>query len=123
MPNVLTEGRRTGEYIVSEANGHRSREQVTVASGAGDLEPGTVLGQITASKKFVPYDPAAVDGSETAAAILYAGVDATDADARAVTTARDSEVNGHCLVWADGVDAAGEAAGITDLAAAGIIVR
>jgi hypothetical protein len=44
---TYTEARRTGEFIISEASGTRSREQVTVASGAGELIPGTVLGKIT----------------------------------------------------------------------------
>lgn len=45
MTTVITEGRRTAEYLISEANGHRSREQVTVTGG--NYEAGTVLGQIT----------------------------------------------------------------------------
>lgn len=38
---------RTGEFLLSEAPGTLSRESVTVASGAGKLAAGTVLGQIT----------------------------------------------------------------------------
>lgn len=48
MP-VLTEGRRTGAYIISEADGATggmaSREQATIKSGAV-LESGTVLGRV-----------------------------------------------------------------------------
>lgn len=44
MPE-LTEGMHAGEFIVSEANGSRSREVVTI--GTGDLVAGQVLGKIT----------------------------------------------------------------------------
>lgn len=43
---VLTEGRHAGEFLVSEAEGTRSREQIVIGSGA-DLVPGTVLGRVT----------------------------------------------------------------------------
>jgi hypothetical protein len=42
---VKTEGRHAGEFLVTEANGMISREQITIASGS-DLEPGTVLGKV-----------------------------------------------------------------------------
>ena len=32
---VLVETRHPGEFILSEANGQRSRETITIASGAG----------------------------------------------------------------------------------------
>jgi hypothetical protein len=35
----LTEGRHPGEFLLSEANFHRSRDNVVVASGSGVLEP------------------------------------------------------------------------------------
>ncbi len=42
---TLTEGPRTAGYLISEANGTRSREVVTLASG-GVYLPGTVLGKV-----------------------------------------------------------------------------
>jgi len=123
MTATITEGRRTGEFIVSEANGTRSRETIVIAAGTGALEPGTVLAKLTASGKHVVYDNDGTDGSETAAAILYAAVDATAADAKAVAIVRDAEVNGRCLVWKDGLTAAAITAGTADLAVAGLIVR
>jgi len=44
MPTVITEGRRTAEFLASEANGSLSREQVTLLSGQ-NLKAGSVLGQ------------------------------------------------------------------------------
>lgn len=49
---ALTEPFHAGGYIVSEANGHRSRETVTIKSGA-DLLAGTVLGKITTGAQSV----------------------------------------------------------------------
>lgn len=123
MTATITEGRRTGEHLVSEANGTRSRETVVILAGTGALEPGTVLAKLTASGKHVVYDNDGADGSETAAAILYDAVDATAADAKAVAHVRDAEVNGRCLVWKDGLTAAAITAGTADLAVAGLIVR
>ena len=50
---VLVETRHPGEFILSEANGQRSREAITIASGAGIIAAGTVLGKVTASGKYV----------------------------------------------------------------------
>lgn len=113
---TFTEARRTGEHLISEASGTRSRETVVVVSGAGKLAAGTVLGKITASGKFKAYDNGASDGTEVAAGVLYAAVDATSADAPAVAHVRDCEV---AEIQLTGIDTAGKA----DLAAAGVIVR
>lgn len=56
----------------------------TVASGAGVLVKGTVLGRITASKKLKTVNSANADGSQTAYAVLAADVDATSSDKTAV---------------------------------------
>ena len=121
---LLTEGRVTAAYILTEANGLRSRDAAKVASGAGKLEPGAILGKVTASGKFKPHAPAASDGTETAVAILYSAVDATDADAAAVITARDSEVKKDELIYNAATDTDNEKAAVhASLAANGIIVR
>lgn len=56
-------------YFVND-HGLDSLFSVTVA-GAAALEAGTVLGKVTASGKYVAYNGAAADGSETAVGILY----------------------------------------------------
>ncbi|MDB5582825.1 MAG: putative phage protein Gp19 [Bradyrhizobium sp.] len=62
MSPVLTEDlRRTAHYLVSEANGYRSREQIVIASGAGVLKPGMVLGKTS----FGAASPAAKSGGNT----------------------------------------------------------
>ena len=50
---VLTETIHVGEFLLSEDNSTRCRENVTVTvSGATTWLSGTVLGKITASGKF-----------------------------------------------------------------------
>lgn len=45
-------------------------KHVTVAAAAGAVKRGQVMGQITETYKWVPSNPAAVDGSEVARGIL-----------------------------------------------------
>ena len=212
MNKSFNEGRHPGEYLVSEANGSRSREQIVVNAGAGKLVAGTVMakrssansagsasagggntgngtfGTVTATNdaitgtyvititeaatnggtfevvdpnsnvvgegsvgvgfsaggisftladgstdfavddtwtvavvagqgEWVAYDDDGTDdGRRIAAGVLYAGVDATEADANAVVHVRDCEVIEAALV---GLDANGKA----DLLALGIICR
>jgi hypothetical protein len=121
---VLTESRHPGEFLMSEANGQRSRETITIASGAGVIAPGSVLGKITASGKYLVSAIGAVDGSQTAAAVSLYGCDATSADQKIAAIVRDAEVNGNILTWhADRDQAAERAAAKADLAVVGIIVR
>lgn len=121
---VYTEGRHPGEFLLSEAAGQRSREVVTVVSGAGVIAPGTILGKITAGGKYQTRDVSAVDGSETAAAVALYGCDATSADAEITAIFRDAEVKADGLALTVNADEAAErASAATELAAAGIIVR
>lgn len=113
---TMTEARRTGEFLISEANGTRSREEVIIAAAAGALVAGTVVGKITASGKYVAYSNAAADGTEVAAGVLYAGVGDLAADQPAVIINCDAEVT---EVHLTGIDANGKA----DLALLGIKVR
>lgn len=115
MTTTLTEGRHAGEFLLSEANGQLSREAITVASGE-DLVAGAVLGQVTASGKYVEYNPANADGSETAVAVLYDAVDATGGDADGVAIARQAEVASTKLTWFSGASSAQIDTGESELA-------
>ncbi|MFA8386875.1 MAG: head decoration protein [Pelagibaca sp.] len=121
---VLTEGRHPGEFLMSEANRQRSRDNITVASGAGIIAPGTVLGKVAASGKYVASAAGATDGSEAAVAVALYGCDATSAEAAIAAIVRDAEVNGSVLTYhADRDQPAEKAAANAALAAVGIIVR
>lgn len=100
MATLLNETRGPGFFIAHEANGTISRETIVVDTGA--LAVGTILGKITASGKYVQVAPAAVDGSEVAAGILYDAVDATAGDVEAVAIVRHAEVNKDELVYPTG---------------------
>jgi hypothetical protein len=114
-----------GAFIKSEANGDLSRETIVVLSGSGKLLAGTVMGKITASGKYKPYDDGNADGSEVAAAILIYDIDATSADVTTIAVFRLAEVWTSRLAWAATVGAGEKTTAYADFAAAGklVIVR
>lgn len=120
---VLTEGNHRAEFLVSEANGTRSREIVTVLSATA-LEPGTVLA-LQDDSYYVALDEDATSSDiSVAVAVLYDAVDADSSDGLpAVAIVRDAEVNGAELIWPTGISAGDKTTAIAQLAAAGIIVR
>ena len=114
---TLTQGYQTGEFLVSEAPGARSRDQVTVTvAGAVALPSGTVLGKITATGKYIKYLNGASDGSQAVAGILWNELDPVAGDIKATMIARNAEVIGAKLTGSD-------APGLVDMALLGIIVR
>jgi hypothetical protein len=119
---TLTETGHAGGFLLSEANGSRSRDVVTIVSGQ-NLKAGAVLGKISASGKYKAYDNGAGDGSQAAAAILFDDVDASGGDKTATAIVRDAEVNKNELVYAVGQDQTSKDASVVDFAALGILVR
>lgn len=124
--STKTEGKHTGEFLVSEANGKLSRDQVTVTVPADTtLSPGYVLGQLSATGKYVPYDNTVTDGAEAAAGILYDELVNDDAenavDKVATIINLNAEVRDADLVWLD--EENDKTAGIADLLALGIKAR
>jgi len=118
---TMTEGQRTAGFIVSEANAFRSREEVTVDATGGALEPGTILGKVTASGKYVRHAAGASDGSEAEAGILFSSIGAEEATRTII--ARDAEVAASELTYEAGADAAQKTTSNGALASLGIIVR
>jgi hypothetical protein len=115
---VLTETNHVGEFLLSEDNSTRCRENVTVTvSGSTNWLSGTVLGKIAATGKYVKYDEAGTDdGRRVAAGVLYNELLPVAGDIKATVIVRDAEVISAKLT---GIDANG----IADLKALGIIVR
>jgi len=123
---TLTETTHPGGFLVWEAFRDYTREVVTIATGGAYpvLQPGTVLGKITASGKYAAHDPAAVDGTETAVAVLWGRADATAADVDAVVLLRGPAiVNTNDLVFTGTPTAPEITAAHTALAAVGILTR
>ena len=122
--SILTETNHAGGFLIWEVLRDYTRETVTIASGAGKLEPGTVLGKITTGGKFTKLTPAATNGSQNAAGILWAGVDASAADALGVVILRGPAlVNRHEIIWPEGASEAQITAATTALGALGVILR
>lgn len=127
---VFNEGRHPGEFLICEANGQRSRDNIIIASGSGIIAPGSVLGMFTSGPNAGKYSLAlnvAADpnvGNQVAVAVALYGCDATSGDVGISAITRDAEVNGKTLTFHATVnDAAKRATKATQLASAGIIVR
>jgi len=121
---TLTEGKHVGGFLIWEVLRDYTRETVTIASGAGKLAPGTVLGKITTGGKYTALAPGATNGSQNAAGILWGPVDATDADAPGVVLVRGPAIaNRHEITWPEAATEAQITTATTALAALGIILR
>jgi hypothetical protein len=124
---TLTKIQSNASFIVSESNGYRSRDDVTVTVPATTTyAAGTILGKITASGKYVRHAAGATDGSENEAGVLYetlVNTTGSGVDNASVSMARDAEVNGSELTYEVGADAAQITASNLALKALGIIVR
>lgn len=111
------EGPHPQAFILDEANGQRSRENVAVAEGQEFL-PGTVL--VIAAGEASAWTAGA---GNLAIAMYGAKRDAGGDPVSISVIARDAEVNRHAMSWPDGADDAAIAAAATELAKQGIIVR
>jgi hypothetical protein len=114
---TFTEGPRTAEFLISEGNGHFSRDVGTLG---GDYQPGTVLGKVTTGGALKIYDPAAEDGTQTVHSILFEG--GVSGDERTIVR-RSAEVKASKLTWFSGATANQIATGVAALAGLGIVVR
>ena len=127
--SVMTEKQHAGAFILgSPKGGDLSFDAIVVAQGASILDPGIVLGQITASGVantglFVPLNLAALDGSQLAAGILVDRCDSTVANAAAVALVRNAEVSSAALVWPPGATISQQAVALAQLASNFVIAR
>ncbi|WP_412509217.1 head decoration protein [Roseovarius sp. SYSU LYC5161] len=120
----LTEGKHAGGFLTWEVLRDYTRETVTIASGAGKLTPGTVLGKISTGGKYTGLTPGASNGSQNAAGILWGQADATETDAPGVVLVRGPAlVNRHEVTWPEGATEAQITTATTALAALGILLR
>jgi hypothetical protein len=100
------ESMHAGEFLLSEGAGNISREAINVAAGAA-LEPGQILGLVTLTGEFAPYNPTAEDGTENAIAVLYGPLGESDVPRRGRAVVRLAEVSEAHLT---GLDPAAEKA-------------
>lgn len=126
MP-TLTSPPTLGDLLKYELSGNYCRETVTLRGGAS-YPLGAVLGEITASGKYILSPAAAVvgdEGAEVARAVLLEAVDATGGDATGLVLARGPAIVAKSALGFDAsVDQPAEiAAKHAELAAQGIIAR
>lgn len=108
--------------LLTEGEGQISRDEVIFADGT-DIPASAVVGKITASGKYVELDPAASDGSQTAAGFTLYPIKADGADVKGVIIARLAEAKGPALEWPTGITEAQTATAIGHLANLNIVVR
>lgn len=121
MP-ILKDSPGAGHFILSEANGYRSRQRIVVGL-AQTLLAGQVLGKLTTGGDYVKLAPAASDGSETAAGIAFDDYVTTTEKVDGVSFERDGEVTLDKLVWPAGITENQKTAAIAALAAKGVLAR
>ncbi len=114
---VLTEAMYLdAAFIESEAQGRRSRDEVTLGVDAVELAAGTVLKE--SGGEFVRFD-----GTGTASAILMLAANTADAAMQAAVIVRDAEVTAERLVFNDDATQAHMDAAYASLESQGVIVR
>jgi hypothetical protein len=109
----------TANFIVSEANGYRSREQILVAQG-GVYPDGTIL-QAQEEGDTLKYAP--FEGGEGALAVLFQTTDARQGDARATGMVRDCELQRAMLRFAGEISEEQRNEAYAGLAAAHVVMR
>jgi hypothetical protein len=124
---ILTKGKASAAFIISQANGYQNSDDVTVTVPADTTYAGgTILGKITATGKFVRHAAGAGDGSENEAGVLYETLTNTTGsgvDNASTLFIRLSEVAESELTYEVGADGAQVTASNLALKALGIIVR
>lgn len=124
LKTVAADGMGDGAFLVGLNDPLLSNEQAILLANPSVAYPsGTVLGKITASGKYTALAPAAGDGSQNAAAILYTRKEISATDQRVTIVARRQVVNGNLLTYLNAVTAPQKAAAEAALANAMLMVR
>jgi hypothetical protein len=124
--SLLNENPRISDVLLFEEGEEVNfvRDAVTVVSGTAACVAGQVLGLITASGKYTQVTPGASDGSQTAAAVALAAVDASAADKTVIAVVRGPAIFKDAgLAWTSGMTSGQKTTAKAQLAAAGMPVR
>lgn len=122
MVNVLRGGLRPGAFILREASGSRSKDNLTLANGQV-VQPGQICGIVTSGGQVKALNTAASTGEDDAAVIPIYAYDASSGAVMGAFITRDCEVIEDALIWPNGISAGDKATAIAQLAARGIIIR
>ncbi|HAU29809.1 MAG TPA: head decoration protein [Rhodospirillaceae bacterium] len=113
LPNLTVGAAYTGDHI-----------NLTVADGSTDWAVGAVINvTVSGTGEFSELAPAAFDGSQIAAGVLYDAVDASLADAPAVAVVRNAELNAAEISWPDAITDGQKAVALAQLSAINLIAR
>jgi hypothetical protein len=121
MPS-LSESNNLGDLLKYEAPNLYSRDVVTVADGQ-TLSLGSVVGLQTADGKIRVLDPAATDGTETAAGVMIQDAAPSGTDGEGVAVVRHAILADHALAWPGGITEVEKTTAIGQLKAIGVLVR
>ena len=102
---------------------HLSKDVTIAAAVAGDVERGMVMGQITASGKWVPLDTGASTGQEVARGILGIQETVTISEDTVLQMYFTGEYRSEDIVWPTGITAANKLTAMQQLADRGIIIK
>lgn len=111
---ITTQRPRTGEFLLSESNGQRSRETITLAATTEALEAGQILSK-DSNGNYVTFE-APAEGEAVEVALLWAYCPASTDPQDAAGIVRDAEIIGDLLIDLD-VDSRAA------LAAQGLVIR
>ena len=117
---IVTSGPRPLMFLLTEANGQRSRANKTIPSGSGVVVSGQVCAIVTATGAVKPLAAGASDGTQTAACISMYTYDATSAAVMGAFIDADAEVIEEELVWPVGISGPQKLTAVADLRKAGI---
>lgn len=95
--DIQTMGPRTGEFLLSEANGARSRAAIRINAGAGKLAAGTLLALLTAANAGIATADAGNTGNGTMGTITV-GNDALTGTYVLTITAAEANAGTFALV-------------------------
>ncbi len=79
----FTQGATVSDSEIMYSMQGYTQKGVTLLGGKGILPAGTVLGRVSASKKWTVYDNAKSDGTEVARGVLRQTTDTTNGDVQA----------------------------------------
>lgn len=116
-----------GEVVGTVAVGATFNNQIkfVIADGATDFVLGDAF-RLTVNRMdgvAAQLAPGGSGGVEVAAAVLFDRVDATLGPVRAVVLSRDFEADAKMLLWPTGITPTQQATAVTQLKAAGVVVR
>lgn len=103
--DTLTSDKRPLAVLLSEANGKRSRETITIKEGAGKLDPGTIVGKIAGDAGDVTVTKTDVGGGKGAVtlAVPAYGAGVLEGDYRVTIIEPAADAGKFEVVGPDGV--------------------